>query len=155
MDILDDKEKKFILKQAEHCLPDKQSYENYLVFLSALRIINIVLGKEWYDKSSTGFVDERGLKQIDKKKQHPISKLLTEDPNSIIKLVMFANYIQNLYDGPDFVEKIRKYVKDEKRSEITFDKFLSVAFELRMACYHKQNGLKIEFVENPIYQVRI
>jgi len=147
MEILDDKEKTFILKQSEHYLPDRQKYENNLIFLSALRIINIVLGKEWYNKSSTGFVDERGLRQIDTQKQHPISKLLSNgEPNSIVRLVMFANYIQNLYDGPDFIEKIRKYVKDEKRTEITFNKFLSTSFELRMACLHKQNSLKIEFV---------
>jgi len=147
MNILDETEIEFIESQSKHYLPDRQKYENSRVFLSTLRIINIVLGKEWYEKSSTGFVDKKGLRKLDETKSHPISKLLgSGEPTQISKLVQFANYMQILYDGEDFIEKIRKYVRDEKRSEITFEKFESVSFELRVACYHKLNNLKIEFL---------
>ncbi|MDE2588083.1 MAG: hypothetical protein KGL95_00230, partial [Patescibacteria group bacterium] len=70
-----------------------------------------------------------------------------EQPEKMIKLLNFANLLRNLYGKSNVEEKIQDYVRKEKRSTVTTEKFNKVYTELKAANYFLDKGFRIQFLK--------
>lgn len=144
-DLLSDKEKENIKKYCK----EKKLFGNIPELLCAMEIIENVLGREWCVASTNNKFRETKGRLFDFAKKHPLSQLLGKEvwnAKDMGKVILFAHYLEDLYRGDDFKEKIRKYVKNESRSEITYHAFESLFFELRVASAYNRSGLQVEFL---------
>lgn len=152
MSLISDEEKasiKEFCKKAE----DKKSAENMKELSAAMTIIENVLGRKWCIASTNKKYRETTSRLFDPKKKHPFSQILGRehwDPKIFSKLILFAHYITDLYDGEDFKEKITKYVRNESRSEVTYYAFESLFFELKVASLYHRSGMQVEFLRESI-----
>ena len=126
---------------------DQKDFENKVEILAALRIMNKLLGEEWYRKAGNWPTDkEQGT--LETSRPHPTSKYLgTGQPDDVGRLVNFANFLRNLYGRSNVQEKLRDYVKKEKRTEIQTTPFDKMYFELKSANYYAKKNFRIEFIK--------
>lgn len=126
---------------------DHMDFENKVETLAALRIMNTLLGEEWYKKAGNWSSDKKPG-TVESSRPHPISQYLgTGKPDDIIKLIGFANFLKNLYCKSNVQEKLRDYVRKEKRTEIQTTPFDKIYFELKSANYYAQKNFYVEFMK--------
>lgn len=158
MKIFSEQEKNSIINeiQTKYQNQDQMDFENKVEILASLRIMDKFLGNEWYRKSgkwqtARKFTKILGLKErgtLETSRPHPITKYLgTGQPDDVGRLVNFANFLRNLYGRSNVQEKLRDYVKKEKRAEIQTTPFDKMYFELKSASYYAQKNFRIEFIK--------
>lgn len=143
--ILSESEKQDIIKEVINKYPNSSEvqFKMYVEVIAGLRIINKILGDEWYQKAKNEI-----LQETDTSKKHPISNYLRLDqPEKLVRLLNFANFLRNLYNVSNVVEKIQDYVRKEKRTTITTETFNKVFTELKAANYFADKGFRINFIK--------
>lgn len=145
--IFSDSEKQSIINEVTEKYPcnTQTQFNMYVEVIAGLRIINKILGNEWYQRAtkeiSTGDTPNE-------KKEHPIANYLSfKQPEKMVKLLNFANLLRNLYGKSTVEEKIQDYVRKEKRTTITTEKFNKVYTELKAANYFLDKGFRIQFLK--------
>lgn len=155
MAILTDEEKRSILLRAKAMAGnDKEKRWNLQELGAALRIIEKTLGKQWYQKSGKNlFVQPSATPPLnynyllERQKLPPITALLRGGlPENYARIIQFASYIKELWNGTSIEEKIRDYERQERRREISFDHFNRFFFELKVATDCKRKGLDVYFI---------
>lgn len=143
--IFSESEKLSILNEAKRNQPRSMAqFRMYCEIISGLRIINRFLGDNWYQKAKREIL----IGNSNNKKEHPIANYLRFDqPEKMIKLLSFANYLRNLYGVSNVEEKIQDYVRKEKHTTITTEKFNKVYTELKAANYFSDKGFRVHFIK--------
>lgn len=152
MAILTDKEKQEIRKKAEVTssksgVPKEKEVELQV----ALAIIEKLLGKTWFRKAC-----ENNSKlphnpsityDFSRERIGPIAKWQMEYPYGNAKIIFFAVYLKELWEGnTNTQQKIAKYSEyREKNGDISFDHFKRLFFELQVATYFKWRGFDVYF----------
>jgi len=120
-------------------------FSEYVEVIAGLRIINKVLGNEWYQKATNEMINDTNSLSA---RKHPIAELLRlNQPEKLVRLLNFANFLRNLHGKNNVDEKIQDYVRKEKRASITTESFEKIYTELKVANYFSQKGLEIKFLK--------
>jgi len=154
---LTDEEKRSILLRAQQMAKGNKGAErNYRELYAALNIIEKVLGSQWYKKAKKGFPTKipppkgklTNHKHLLKKdKRPPLTRLLSGGaPSNIAQIIQFATYLQVLSNGTNLQDKIDDYLRQEKRVDLSFDHFIRLLFELKVATIYKRGGLDVHFI---------
>lgn len=155
MGILTDAEKRAILLKAQTMAKnDDLKKWNMIELGAALKIIEKTLGIRWYKKSgkelnmskaSSPPTDYNFL--LHKQKLPPITALLRGGrPENYGKIIAFATYLKMLWDETNIREKVREYERKERNTEISFERFNKLFFELKIAAFCKRGGLEVYFI---------
>lgn len=143
--ILSDSEKQDVINEVTNKYPCRSEVEfkMYLEVIAGLRIINKILGDEWYQKARNEITQDNNSS-----KKHPIANYLRLDqPEKMVRLLNFANFLRNLYGVSNVVEKIQDYVRKEKHTTITTETFNKIYTELKVANYFADKGFGIHFIK--------
>ena len=143
--IFSESEKLNILNEARKNQPRSETQlRMYCEVIAGLRIINRFLGDNWYQKAKREILDGT----FNNKKEHPVANYLRFDkPEKMIKLLSFANYIRNLHGVSNVEEKIEDYVKRERHTTITTEKFDKIYTELKAANYFTDKDFRVNFIK--------
>jgi len=77
----------------------------------------------------------------------PLTRLLMGGvPSNIARIIQFATYIQELSDETNIQDKIDEYIRQERRCDLSFEHFIRLVFELKLAAIWKKRGLAVHFV---------
>ncbi len=118
-------------------------YREFVEVIAGLRIINKVLGNDWYQKAKKDLLN-KGSSQD----EHPIAKYLKFDqPEKKVKLLNFANFLRNLYGKSNLEQRIQEYVRKERRASISSEVFDKLYSELKAANYFSDKGFQVEFLK--------
>jgi len=140
-------EKENIIKEVNTKYPYRSQIEfnEYVQVIAGLRIINKILGCEWYQKAKDDINNDPNLNSP---RKHPLADLLRfNQPEKLVRLLNFANFLRNLYGKTNLEEKIQDYVRKEKRVSITTESFEKIYTELKVANYFSQRGLQVKFIK--------
>lgn len=145
MTVFSESEKEAILSEVrtKYQCKSNTEFKSYVEVIAALRIINKILGHEWYQRAGEGIEVENNSLQ-----DHPIKYYLKMDePKKIIQLLNFANFLRNLYGKCNLDEKIKEYTRKQKRTKITTESFNKLYTELKIASHFVEKGFKVEFLK--------
>jgi len=120
-------------------------FNSFVEVIAGLRIINKILGKNWYQRARNEIFNSNNPNS---QKEHPISHYLTfKQPEKMVKLLNFANFLRNLFGKSNLEQRIQDYVRKEKRSAITIETFDKLYAELKIANYFIEKEFKIKFLK--------
>jgi len=145
--VFSESDKKDIINEVKTNYQYKSEVEfnEYVQVIAGLRIINKILGNEWYQKAKNDIVKNTNS---DSSKKHPIAYLLKfNQPEKMVRLLNFANFLRNLYGKTNLEERILDYVRKEKRTSITTENFEKLYTELKVASYFSQRDLQVKFLK--------
>ncbi|MCH8916170.1 MAG: hypothetical protein IIA82_10080 [Thaumarchaeota archaeon] len=146
MSVFSESEKEAIVAEVRtkyQCKSDIE-FKSYVEVIAGLRIINKILGREWYQRAAEGIedFDDNSLQA------HPIRYYLKMDePKKIVRLLNFANFLRNLYGKCNLDEKIKEFTRKQKHAPITTESFNKLYTELKIASHFIENGFKVEFLK--------
>ncbi len=151
MQILSEWDKKYVKELADNLLEDKKDWkkrENLEELWAAIYIIEKILGSDWY-RRATKEIREKGAEQYNEENfQTPISFYLGKKTAEFyIRIIQFASFLTILIDRSNVEEKIRGYMRREKRSVVTRNIFDGLFFELKTATFFADKGFNIEFID--------
>ena len=146
MAVLSESEKKEIINEVrtKYQYKSETEFKSYVEIIAGLRIINKILGKEWYQRATKEIVgsEENSLQN------HPIKYYLKMDePKKIVQLLNFASFLRDLYGKCNLDEKIKEYTRKQKRAPITTEAFNKLYSELKIASHFVNNGFQVEFLK--------
>jgi len=147
MGVFSESEKKDVLKEVttKYQYNSQVEFNEYVQVIAGLRIINKILGNEWYQKAKDDMVNDTNSNNTE---EHPIADLLRfNQPEKLVRLLNFANFLRNLYGKTNLEEKIQNYVRKEKRVSITTERFEKLYTELKVANYFSQRDLQVKFIK--------
>ncbi len=135
MQILSEWDKKYVKELADNLLEDKKDWkkrENLEELWAAIYIIEKILGSDWY-RRATKEIREKGAEQYNEENfQTPISFYLGKKTAEFyIRIIQFASFLTILIDRSNVEEKIRGYMRREKRSVVTRNIFDGLFFVVR------------------------
>lgn len=114
----------------------------------SLRIIQRVMGKDWYEKVLKQFSPGTKIKTRDYKRLvrredvHPLSEALWSGlPENYIRIISLAYFLEKLWkvdDSNNIFEKIKEL------RQFGFEK---TYFELKCACYYERKECQVEFIK--------
>lgn len=145
--IFSESDKKDIINEVrtKYQYKSEVEFNEYVQVIAGLRIIDKILGNEWYQKAKNDIVNNTNS---DSAKDHPIAYFLKfNQPEKMVRLLNFANMLRNLYGKTNLEEKIQNYVRKEKRASITTESFEKLYTELKVASYFSQRGLQVKFLK--------
>jgi len=120
----------------------------------SLRIIQRVMGKDWYEKVLKQFASGTKIKTREYKRLvgnedvHPLSEALWSGlPENYIRIISLAYFLEKLWKVDDS-NNIFEKIKELRRSG-----FEKTFFELKCACYYEKKECKVEFI-NKIKKIK-
>lgn len=146
MPIFSQQEKKSIVNEVRtkyNATSDIQ-FKMYIEIIAGLRIINKVLGNEWYMKAESQIRDSN----FNSVEEHPISHYLKLDkPENMVQLMHFASCLRDLYDTTNLAQKVNEFTKKRKNAPITIEDFDKFHTEIKVASVFVRKGLSVSFVK--------
>lgn len=146
MPVFSESEKKAIkdeVRKKYQCRSETE-FKQYVEVIAGLRIINKILGREWYQRAAEGIEESEESSLQD----HPIKYYLKMDePKKIVQLLTFASFLRDLYGKCNLDEKIKEYTRKQKRAPITTESFNKLHTELKIASHFVNKGFKVEFLK--------
>lgn len=146
MAVFSESEKKAIIDEVrtKYQYKSETEFKSYVEIIAGLRIINKILGREWYQRAAEGIVGSEDNSLQD----HPIRYYLKMDePKKIVQLLNFASFLRDLHGKCNLDEKIKEYTRKQKRAPITTESFNKLYSELKIASHFVNKGFKVEFLK--------
>lgn len=146
MPIFSQKEKENVLQEVQikyDCSSGTQ-FKMYVEVIAGLKIINKVLGNDWYNKAESQ-INRSDLESL---QEHPIKHYLRFDkPENMVQLLQFASCLRDLYDTTNLEQKVKEFTRKRKKSPITTESFDKFHTEIKVGSVFVRRGLSIEFLK--------